>query len=231
MPTVLRVFCVSCNRETNHSAIHEVKKNFNDEEAEIWAEGKWQIIQCNGCDAISFREVWVNSEDVHPEYGPVENITLYPLRGKDVHSIKPFYNVPLRVRNIYREMVDAFNGGMYVLCAGGLRAIIEGICSNEGVVDGPVEEVTASLSTPKRRRNLQGKISGLHEKGHLTKKHAETLNEHRFLGNDALHSLDQPSKDELVIAIDIIEHTLFNIYELTEKASDLRYIKSRRKKK
>ncbi|CAH8239910.1 hypothetical protein VAEU17_810001 [Vibrio aestuarianus] len=32
------------------------------------------------------------------------------------------------------------------------------------------------------------------------------------MGNKAVHELDMPSLDELKIAIDIVEHTLENIY-------------------
>jgi len=225
----MKVFCLECKRETNHTSLHEIKKTFNDDEAQIWAEGTWQIVQCNGCETISFRESWVSSEDIDPEDGYIENVKIYPVRGKDIYPIKPFYNVPLKIRTIYREMIDAFNNGLLILCSGGLRATIEGICNNENILDGPVEKEINGVKKIQRKKDLQGKISGLFEKGLLTKNHAETLNEHRFLGNDALHSLDQPTKDELKIAIDIVEHTLDNLYELTEKVSDLRYKKQRRK--
>ena len=101
----MKVFCLECKRETNHTSLHEIKKTFNDDEVQIWAEGTWQIVQCNGCETISFRESWVSSEDVDPEDGYIENIKVYPVRGKDIYPIKPFYNVPVKVRNIYREMI------------------------------------------------------------------------------------------------------------------------------
>jgi len=223
----LKVFCVQCKRETNHKVLHETKKTFNNEE--IWAEGTWQIVECSGCEDITFREVWENSEDVDPYEGyPVENIKLYPIRSKDTLPIKTFYNVPYKVRNIYREMIDAFNNGMLILCSGGLRATIEGICNEEGIVDGPVEIEKKGVKSTIRKNDLRGRIGGLFEKGLLTKQHAEILHEHRFLGNEALHALDQPTKEELKIAIEIIEHTLDNIYELSEKVSDLRYNKQKR---
>lgn len=226
----MKAFCIQCKRETNHKVLHETKKTFNEDD--IWAEGTWQIIECFGCEAVSFREVWEDSEDIDPSDGSsLENVKLYPIRSKNTLPIKQFYNVPYKVRNIYREMIDAFNNGMFVLCSGGLRATIEGICNNEGIVDGPVEIEKKGIKTIQNKKDLQGKISGLFEKGLLTKNHTEILHEHRFLGNEALHSLDQPSIEELKIAIDIVELTLDNLYELTEKASDLRYKKSRRTRK
>lgn len=76
-----------------------------------------------------------------------------------------------------------------------------------------------------------GKISGLSEKGILTKKNSEILHEHRYLGNEAVHELSQPSEEEVKLAIEIIEHTLESLYEISEKAEELRMRKSKRQKK
>ena len=82
----------------------------------------------------------------------------------------------------------------------------------------------------KRKDNLEGRIAGLQEKGLLTQASAQTLHEHRYLGNDAVHELARPSEDELRLAIEIIELTLEQLYELPEKAEELRRATARRKK-
>ncbi len=227
----MKAFCKQCKLETNHTILHEEKRDFSNQEEGIYINDFWQIIKCNGCEDLSFRRVWINSDNIDPEDNTqLEDITLFPLRGADILPIKNYYNVHYKIRKIYREVVDAFNNGMPVLCAGGLRAIIEGICNIEGIKDGPVEIDKSGVKT-KRKKDLQGKIIGLHEKGLLTKQHSDILQEHRFLGNDALHSLDPPTQDELKLAIDIIELTLDNLYELKEKVEDLRYKKLTRKNK
>jgi hypothetical protein len=70
------------------------------------------------------------------------------------------------------------------------------------------------------------------EKGFLTEANAETLHQLRWLGNDAIHQLARPSVKELKLAIEIIEHTLEQIYEIPEKgkALDLRGTSAKRKK-
>jgi hypothetical protein len=78
---------------------------------------------------------------------------------------------------------------------------------------------------------LQGKISGLCEKRILTVRNSEILHEHRYLGNEAVHELSQPSIDELKLAIEILEHTIDSLYEIPEKAIELQKRKARRKKK
>ena len=127
------------------------------------------------------------------------------------------------MRRIYRETIDSFNIDSNVLAAAGLRAIVEGLCASLGVTDGP-KEITKNDGTTeiKRFTNLEGKIAGLHEKGFLTEKSSDILHEHRYLGNDAVHELSQPSKDELRLAIEIIEHAFESIYQIPQKGEELK---------
>jgi len=229
----MKIFCAVCNRETNHDVIKEEKREIRDDEVQVVFYDEWQIIQCKGCEDISFRQVSSNSDDYNSDDGiPFETIKLYPLRGKDILPIKGYYNAQPNVRNIYRETIDAFNNGLYLLCAGGLRATIESICTAEGIIDGPIDKRKPSGTTKiVRSKDLIGKINGLYEKGLMTKKQAEILHEHRYLGNDALHSLDTPSKKSLRIAIEIIDHTLDSLYELSDKAAELAWQREKRQKK
>lgn len=118
---------------------------------------------------------------------------------------------------------------MPVLCAAGLRAIIEGICNEEEIDSGPAEKIKDGKSVFERRKDLQGKISGLFEKGFLTSKHCDLLHELRFLGNK-IQTLAPPSKEELGLALEIVEHTLDNIYELGVRIEFLRSSRARRDK-
>jgi hypothetical protein len=139
-------------------------------------------------------------------------------------EVRPFPHLTKKPRRIYRETIEAYNNELYTLTAGGLRAIVEAICIDKAIADGPVEEKDKATGGTKivRRNNLQGKIFGMAEKGFLTQKQAEVLHEHRFMGNEALHDLEMPDPDNLKLAIDIIEHTLVTIYELEHRAAALK---------
>ena len=78
---------------------------------------------------------------------------------------RPYHNVPLNLQRIYTELTDCFNNDSPTLCAAGLRAIVEGICAQQGVVDGPVEMPAKGGGTQMvRKDNLEGRIAGLQEK-------------------------------------------------------------------
>ncbi|WP_267890335.1 DUF4145 domain-containing protein [Leptospira venezuelensis] len=110
-----------------------------------------------------------------------------------------------------------------MLCAAGLRAMIEGVCADQKIKKGPVEEKDKNGQiVTKQKGNLEGKINGLTQENLLTEKQANILHQHRFLGNTALHRLKKPDKDKLKLAIEILEHILDAIYVIPKKATNLK---------
>lgn len=233
---VLQVLCPQCDRETRHSVLQSVDVDGHEENRDegwwySWTSG-YQVIQCQGCEFISFRSEASNSEDQDPvtgEYYITERV--YPLRSKGTLANKDYLNVPFHVRGIHREVIDAFNAELKTLCAAGLRSVIESICTQEGVTAGPVAVTNSGVTKIVQKKNLEGKIAGLHEKGILTKKNATALLQLRFLGNEALHELTQPSREELLLGIQIVGHMLDEIYEVPVKAEELRAKATTRKKR
>jgi len=224
----MKSICSTCRRATNHEILSE-KVYYYSEESGWWEDHKYQIIQCKGCDTISFRRLYNDAAS----FGGVEDGTdpwiqeLYPKRTLKSLPIKNLLNTPQNIKNIYRETIDAFNNGQSILCSGGLRAIIEGVCKQRGITKGKVDDGNGGNKISTR---LDGKIEALASNGFLTKENANILHELRFLGNAALHELSSPSNSELKMAIEIIEHTLDNLYEFEHKAKELRKEIAKRKK-
>ena len=232
---ILKLLCPDCKTETYHSVVQSVnmsgEKDFDNNFWITWNR-TYQIVECQGCSYVSFRSERSDSLDIDPNTGKsIVTERLYPTRSKNFLPVKNFW-IPWNLKRIYREVIESFNNELYTLCAGGLRSIIEGICTDQHIKDGPVDVKTKDGSIKaERRKNIEGKIAGLYEKGILTKRNADILHEHRFLGNEALHELTQPSKDELALAIQIIEHILEHIYELLDKAAELHAQTERRRNK
>jgi len=235
----IKVYCSQCSLSTNHEVVQSVDVegnqdiSFHDNDYGIEWTTTYQIIKCQGCDLITFRQLDWCSENMHQigenEWDKGETEQRYPECSVTTRVEKKFSSLPRLLREIYCESLNCYNDNLRILCAAGLRAIIEGICSSQNIKDGPVfkeDGITPALHkdgiTPVRSKKLDGKIAGLHEKGILTKASADILHEYRFLGNEAMHELHLPTKEVLGLAMDIIEHMLNDLYDIPDKAEDLR---------
>jgi hypothetical protein len=229
----IKSFCNTCKLASNQEILFSHEEEFHDPEEGFHASAKWQILKCCGCETVSFRDISWNSEDYDFETKEsIPTIRLYPLSEEDALPAKPFMNVPRKIRGIYGETVDAYNRNSRVLCSGGIRAVIEGICGDKSVIDGRVEQKKKGGGVHLvRQKNLNGRVNGLHERGIITSGLRDSLHENRVFGNEALHELDPPAREELSIALSLIEHTLDHVYEVADKLAELRALKRRRKNK
>jgi hypothetical protein len=231
---IVQVLCITCKNQNRHKVLTSLdcsgSEPMGHDNTFEW-DSHYQIIECQGCGSISFRDASSNSEDFDFEDGYYIAELIYPKRTSDTWNTKDFYNVPQNLKRIYRETIDCYNNDCLTLCGAGIRALVEGLCKENNILDGEVEKPKADGSFDKKRtKDLQGKINGLYEKGKLTKESAEILHEHRFLGNSTLHELSLPSKEELSLAIEIVENVLDTLYEIPHKASQLKSKRLKREK-
>ena len=217
-----RILCLRCKGETNHIVRGEFERSWNTDESA--GRSRHQIVECAGCNTVSYRSVTDGPDYYNSNTGEMESeVDLYPRRHANSRLAKNFWNAPEKLRTLYREVIDAYNADMPVLCAGGLRALVEGIALDKGISGGDLPKNPNNPSAETVcRDSLQGKIAGMAQKSLLSPSHADALNEHRFLGNEALHELKKPSAESLEAAIDVIEHTMENVYELQEKRRRIR---------
>lgn len=221
----MKSFCATCSRPTNHKVMKEEKILCSDDTG-WWDETRYQIIQCLGCDAISFRRLY---NDVSYQQGFDEDMTtqeLFPKRGPHSRPIKSYRNLPIEIKKVYQETIDAYNNNLSLLASVGVRAVLEAICLEKKVTEGTYENANGKKI---RSKKLDGKIYGLAEKGFLTPSNAEILHELRFLGNSAVHELATPSLSEISLALDIIELVIEYIYIIGRKAHQLKNSRTNRK--
>lgn len=228
----MKSFCAKCKTETNQKILKSERLDYNDSATGWWENIEYQIIQCAGCDSMSFRRlednIQIESSWNHEYEDKPLIIELYPNRSVHHLSINRYRHTPDNIKNIYKETIEAYNNNQLILCSGGLRAILEGICSDKKVLGIQKKDRKGNLVLVS---NLETKIEALAEQGFLTKGNAEILHNLRFIGNDALHELSAPSKAELKLAINIIEHTIESLYEIEYKAYRLkRQIENRKTK-
>jgi len=202
----VRSYCRNCNQDTNHNIAGE---KVIDDLDDYPATTKYQITQCKGCDSYSFRQVYIDHTVSYPtdeegsEWVTPEDVNIYPKFIRDHHSQIKTYYLPVIVRNIYIELLEAIRSDAKILAGLGLRACIEAV-SNDLKIDG---------------RTLEIRINKLSSSGFISKKDAERLHGIRFMGNDAAHEIKIPKKEGLSVALKIVEHLLLSVYIL-ERESD-----------
>lgn len=218
--TMIKVECLCCGIETNHKVLVALK-NFQDYER-VWLSSICQIIQCQGCENITFREESKFSEDDGPQ------IHLYPSREKDnrINLISnDEKNIPEKVYYIYAETIKCYYNECNILCAAGLRAIIESIFAEKGI------EVRDKNGILNERPDVMCKINNLEKSKFITPIQAKSLHELRFLGNSAIHETIPPTQFILNKAIHIIESVLSHMYIIPLEGKELEKIREEMKEK
>jgi hypothetical protein len=131
-----RVSCSQCHGETRHKVLSSVDISADDDEYGIYYWEQNQIIQCQGCETISFRRGSSNSEDLvwddeTKNSVPEVREEIYPSRVAGRHKLNKTYFLPLKVASIYEETHSALCNKLPVLAGIGIRALIETVCKEK----------------------------------------------------------------------------------------------------
>jgi hypothetical protein len=161
-----------------------------------------------GCENKSFKYLFRDIDGAYPtdddHWVVPEIIELYPKFNIDHHAPDGLYGaVPELVREIYQESLLAIQEDALTLAGLGLRGTIEAICNDLKITG----------------RNLGIRISRLATQGVISTKDAERLHAIRFLGNDAAHEIKKPTKDQISVALKIIDHLIQSVYILQSEAA------------
>jgi hypothetical protein len=200
LPKSRYIFCNTCKTETNHVCEAHHYRDYIDEDAPgqvCWVETVgYRFWICAGCEAATLEKYY---NDMSFGDNP-DDITYIPERTALHVGTKQFKQLPKKLAAIYVETLHAYNNNLPVLCAIGIRALLEGICADKGIAGS----------------NLEKKIENmLHI---LPANIVANLHSLRFIGNEAAHELNAPKMQELRLAIEICEDLLNFLYELDYKA-------------
>ena len=198
-----RLPCAKCLGETRHKVLQSVDISGEAPEFEFYYGENFQIVQCQGCDSVSFRKCHSDSEDCSydedtEEPHHIETVELYPRRVAGRHKLRQDYFLPSAVSRIYSETHSALCNEQPILAGIGIRALVETVCKEKAAVGS----------------NLEQKIDNLVANGVLTQAGAETLHSMRILGNEAAHEVKPHSEETLNLAMDVVEHLLNDVYIL-----------------
>lgn len=189
---ILKHYCQNCSGERNHKILNVI--DFNCVEKMHSVSNAYMIMQCCGCDYVSFRHEYINRN--FTLNGNAPSILCYPIIKKYVSHIERIRYVPRTIRRLYIETIRALNDECWTLAAAGFRSIIEAICLEKSIVG----------------RTLDKKINSLKNNGIITKQDRDRLHSIRFMGNDSLHEMKIPNEESLSICLKIIDSILTNLY-------------------
>ncbi|MGX4764755.1 hypothetical protein ACWH4V_02875 [Bacillus mojavensis] len=233
------VYCSRCKNETKHLIImtHETGSFYEDEPEFNW-HSKHHIVECAGCQNISFvhqygdedswefergEMVWKDEFIVYPEK-PFEDTEEYRIeqefKKRNWLKIKAYSYVPSALYNLYKQIIQAYNENLNILCASGLRILLEGICNDLGITKGYIYDekkqkiIRDGDRDPRKRESLEGKFFGLFDDGYISFNEALILQKILYVGNGAIHQIFEPDKPVLKHIIIIVEGILVNTYEL-----------------
>ncbi|MCP3793067.1 DUF4145 domain-containing protein [Paenibacillus sp. CH40] len=235
-----KAYCSHCKVETNHISIQNPYKRQTEYGDEIQWEEFYYVARCMGCDTIAFireygdEDMWNESPYIDGERDYYTTITVYPEKPKEDPTLKDpilvipalqlspkeFEKLPEDILELYNQIIHVYNLKYYLLCAFGLRTLIEAICKEVGVTDGTLfdENKQAILKkdglTKCKSQSLEGKIYGLYENDYILWRHALILQKVRDVGNSAAHEIKTPTKKTVKDSIGIIEKVLEDIYDL-----------------
>lgn len=196
--------CKECKRATKHQVLTLVDVDGEIESGDNYLSYNviYRIIQCRGCETISYMTRNQNSDDwdFDENNRPYWNVTVtyYPNRNEGRAPIKDSMLLPGAVQRIYEETISAINNDQAVLAGIGLRAIVESVCKHKQAPG----------------KNLAEKIDGLVELGVLPRDGASILHKVRTMGNDAAHEVRPHKSDHLNLALGVCEHLLQGVYLL-----------------
>lgn len=220
------VMCASCGHERRkHRILHQKVVELIDEPGSlVYAMEFHRFVECLGCERTKY--VVSTLECMAPD-AEEHNFKIYPDAPGTTVRRRPLISsddasggelemlVPGAVWKMYKETMEALNANIRTLAGAGLRAVVEAICLDKRIGDGP----------------LHRKIGDLAKQNLLTTAQADLLHEERYLGNAALHELATPSVQEIEDGLGIIEGLINTIYILPSKAKrlkDRRTAKSKR---
>jgi hypothetical protein len=206
--TELKLPCVSCSGKTTHKVVASFDERGSHEthhDSFDWGIDN-QIVQCLGCQCVSFRIASWNSEeliqDFYDQWGHVVTEKLYPSRLVSRKGLKNHdEHLPSKVQKIYDETLSALASQSPILAGIGLRALLETVCKEKSATG----------------KDLLEKIDSLVHANILTPTAAAILHKIRTLGNAAAHEVKPHSERQLGLAMDIIEHLLLDVYILPKQ--------------
>lgn len=205
--TSTKAYCTSCSNNTWHKILKD-KTVYPPEYVDYNCKSEHLLVECSGCQNVSYVYEFHDMESYYQDdFGDVQydiETKQYPRSIRGHRLLKGLHAVPRLTKDVYNETIDAISVQSYTLASIGLRATIESICNDKDI----------------KGKDLTSRIKKMTTAGLLSKKDADRLHSIRFLGNDAAHEIRKARRSAVLLALDIVEHTLKSVYIFDDAIED-----------
>ncbi len=215
-----RIYCNTCKHETNHKLLSTHDRDYHEEE---YHQGQCHLVYyekfiygfwvCLGCDTCLLEEKYTCSGMSDYDGSDLYSYEDFPARSnrKTTRAPKKFVHINKKLNTAYKEIIKAYNQGLEIITAMGIRALLEAILVEEGIDD-------------KVAYNLTKKIKEIEKRGIIPSGIIEGLKSIKFFDNDAAHRLNSTNSQTILLSIELLEALLTQLYEAKfdlEKKADL----------
>jgi len=217
---VVKGHCNTCAGERNHRILHLYQTDWSEEivdDSRIYGADLYELLQCAGCDSVTFRHTSTHSEITNDEGRAMPTIAYYPPATfrrlpKWVHAVvindDKFPSIiwlPEFVTRLMREIYTALHGDCLSFAAMGIRALLETTM---------IQRVGDQGSFKKNLRDFQ-------DKGHISSDQRKILEATLELGHASIHRNYAPSRYAVMLALDITENILEMLFVSYKQAEAL----------
>lgn len=213
LDTVRRMYCNTCRINTPHTLegsslcgeYDVLNEGTISEQLGWWEEYEYRFWICQICKTAILEINYSDCAIDHTldEEGKDGISTRYPPQVKLApKQFQRFREGPLQ--DIYSEIIDSYNLDLKLVCASGLRTLLESICVDMGIED------------KGKTWTLEGKLYALAERGLVKEEIVNNLFALKFIGDDAVHHLKVPTEEELEMGVRVVESLISFLYKETE---------------
>ncbi len=222
MEEVKKFHCNTCGRTNNHIAkARHTKYEYDDFESGVanqdalLEESEYTFWICLGCDSASLEEKYTCA-GMNDGGEQIYVSEFFPQRSFDERRPKSFIHINQDLANLYDDIIKAFHADLRVPTAMSIRALLEGICIDQGITDDIAWK-------------FQVKLQKLNDIVGMPDSVVDGLSKIKFIGDGAAHRLIEPNREVISLAIDLLEALMLHLYdakfELVSKSTKMCQIK------
>lgn len=148
--------CTTCSGKPSHKVVASFEESGSDSDHDCSIDWNtdYQVVQCQGCKGVSFRQASTDCESLFQtgeddwEYEIVEK--LYPSRLTGRKGLgEDTYYLPPNLKRIYDETLAALASQSPVLAGIGLRALLETVCKEKSATGGATSFARLTALSPR----------------------------------------------------------------------------------